>query len=182
MDQSIQDHTPTLSDIPTGVSRAINRTLPTLSKGNKAKRQRTYDPYLSISCPQTPVSAKRPPRMEPVTPTVPIPQEPSLQIPKYSHTTLVPKNSQISIRLSDHSSLPFLVDMSMQELGEFLLFTASPTLLTVTTSAGSIIEMSRTGMVDSSLRNIPCPLEVSSETDCGLEVTPETSSSLPTLQ
>ena len=140
MAQPIQDHTPTLSDTPTGVSRAINRTLPTLSKGSKAKRQRTYDPYLSISCPQTPVSAKRPPRTEPVTPTGPIPQEPSLPIPRYCHTTLVPENSQISIRLSERNSKPFLVDMSMQELGEFLLFTASPTLLTVTTSAGSIIE------------------------------------------
>ena len=182
MDQSIQDHTPTLSDIPTGVSRAINRTLPTLSKGSKASRQKTYDPYLSISSPRTPVNAKRPPKMEPVTSMDPIPQEPSLQIPKYSHTTLVPKNSQISIRLSDHSSLPFLVDMSMQELGEFLLFTASPTLLTVTTSAGSIIEMSRTGMVDFGSRSIPCLKEVSSETDSGLEDIQEMSSSQPTSQ
>lgn len=182
MAQPIQDHTPTLSDIPTGVSRVINRTLPTLSKGNKAKHQRTYDPYLNISSPRTPVNAKRPPKMEPVTSMDPIPQEPSLQIPRYSHTTLVPRNSQISIRLSDHSSLPFLVDMSMQELGEFLLFTASPTLLTVTTSAGSIIEMNRTGMVDSSLHNILCPQEVSSETDSGLEGIQETSSSQPISQ
>lgn len=139
----IPDHMLTSSNIPTGARTIhIKRTLPTLlTEPTKKKDPLDHSENISQIMTDPELSVNHASSIPPEITCIHTPQGTYSTTLPFSPIISPQKRSRILLRLKRHTGIQLENNTPNPGLDEDLLFTASPTSLTVTTSAGSIIEI-----------------------------------------